>query len=205
MIAPKVIPINGACEHGSSGSMKGKPSPDPNDPNMEFVSLFLTEQRELHRYIVTLLAGHQDADDLLQETAGVLWRKFDEFQRGTSFYAWACKTAYLLILEYRRRKGREALAIDRDVLNTLATTVVEDDATDEIRITALEHCLAKLTPHDRQLIDRFYTEKVKVKEIAREMQRPEKSIYRTLGRIRLALSQCMRRWLASADGREGGQ
>lgn len=189
---PKSATSSGAEEHTSS-------------PNLEFVSLFLADQRRIHRYIVTLLSGQQDAEDLLQETAAVLWRKFHEFQAGTSFFSWACKTAYLLVLEYRRRKGREFASLDNDVLQNLATLSTRDDKVLDVRIDALQQCLSKLTPQDRQLVQRCYAAKVKAKSVAVEMGRPEKSIYRSLGRIRRALIECVRRLLASAEREGGGQ
>lgn len=182
-----------------------QPPAGPASPGMDFVSLFLADQRRIHRYIVTLLGRQQDAEDLLQETAAVLWRKFAEFQPGSSFYAWSCRTAYLNVLEYRRKRGRDATLLDEDILEKLATSYGGDDAsTTEIQVSALEACLDKLVAKDRQLIERcFRSAKVKAREVAAELGRPADSVYRSLGRIRRTLLECVRR-ATRAQEHEGG-
>jgi RNA polymerase sigma-70 factor (ECF subfamily) len=181
-------------------SVAATDSGDPDaTPNNEFVSLFLADQRRIHRYIVMLLSSQQDADDLLQETAAVLWRKFKEFERGTSFFSWASRTAYLLVLEYRRRKQREVAPLDEDVLELFVQLSSGDDSVLEVRMAALEQCLSKLTPNDRHLIERSYSGQLSGRELALELKRPEKSIYRSLGRVRRTLIECVRRLLAASE------
>jgi RNA polymerase sigma-70 factor (ECF subfamily) len=169
----------------------------------DFVSLFLAHQWRIHRYIVTLLSSQQDAEDLVQETAAVLWQKFGEFQSGTNFFAWSCKTAYLLVLEHRRKKSRGIALLDNEVLEQLAIFAASDDSSPEIRLSALDQCLSKLPPRDRELIDQCYAVNVKVREVAAERERSAKSVRKSLGRIRRALLECVRRKLAVAE-REGG-
>lgn len=189
----------------TNGFGAGRRSEHPSAPGMDFVSLFLADQRRIHRYIVTLLGRQQDAEDLLQETAAVLWRKFGEFQPGTSFYAWSCRTAYLNVLEYRRKRGREATLLDADVIEKLASYYGTEEATyGEIQISALETCLDKLTSKDRQLVERCYTSaKIRAKQIAAELGRPADSVYRSLGRIRRTLLECIRRAAAAQEHERG--
>lgn len=169
----------------------------------EFVSLFLAHQWSIHRYIAALLGSQQDAEDLVQETAAVLWKKFAEFEPGTSFYAWSCKTAYLLVLEYRRRKAREASPLEDQVLEQVAAVAAGPELAQEIRLSALAKCLEKLSPGDRKLVDQCYSADIKVKEVAANLQRTAKSVRKSLGRIRRALLECVRRREAAAE-REGG-
>lgn len=172
-------------------------------PIPRFVSLFIADQPRIYRCIVTLLGSEQDADDVLQETATVLWRKFAEFQPGTSFFAWASKSAYYAVLQHRERKGRSVPCLDQDVLEQIAALSAADDSLLNIRQTALQLCLDKLTPRDRSLIDDYYLKQTKGKDIATQLGRPEKSVFRSLGRIRRTLVECVRRMLAVAE-REGG-
>jgi RNA polymerase sigma-70 factor (ECF subfamily) len=175
-------------------------------PPGDFVSLFLADQRRLHRYIVTLLGRQQDAEDLLQETAAILWRKFGDFQPGTSFYAWACRAAYLNVLEYRRQRRRDATLLDADVLEKLALFYAAEEGTfEEFQIEALEKCLEKLIAKDRQLVERCYTTTgIRAKQVAEELNRPADSVYRSLGRIRKSLLECLRRAAAAQENGKGG-
>jgi RNA polymerase sigma-70 factor (ECF subfamily) len=169
----------------------------------DFMSLFLEDQRRVHAYIVALVARHQDADDLLQETAAVLWRRFDEFESGTNFFAWACKTAYLVVLGYRRRKGREVVTLDDDVLEKLAVFSSHSNSLLAVRVSALEQCLDKLPTKDRALLERCYSPNKRARDVAVELGRPEASVYKSLGRIRRTLADCIRRTLSLAEREEG--
>jgi RNA polymerase sigma-70 factor (ECF subfamily) len=171
-------------------------------PASEFVALFLAHQWRIHRYIVALLASHQDAEDLLQETAALLWRKFADFQPGTSFLAWSYKTAYLLVLEHRRRKNREAAPLALEVLEQLASFSTQEDSSLEIRLSALHQCLEKLTSKDRALVEHCYSTDAKVKDVAAGYGRSAKSVRKSLGRIRRMLIGCIRRTVSVA-AREG--
>ena len=42
-----------------------------------------------------------DAEDVLQEANLVLWRKFDQYQEGTNFFAWACQIIRYEVLKYQ--------------------------------------------------------------------------------------------------------
>ncbi|NLK41754.1 MAG: RNA polymerase subunit sigma-70, partial [Planctomycetes bacterium] len=51
----------------------------------EFVQLFLMSQRRIYGYVMTLVPNVSDADDIVQETASVMWTKFGEYEPGTDF------------------------------------------------------------------------------------------------------------------------
>jgi RNA polymerase sigma-70 factor, ECF subfamily len=61
----------------------------PSKPD-EFVAIYTRHQRKLYRYVAALLTRSDDAEDVLQETARVLWQKFDEYQPEEPFLPWAC-------------------------------------------------------------------------------------------------------------------
>jgi RNA polymerase sigma-70 factor (ECF subfamily) len=179
------------------------PGSGSSSPSIEFVTLFLAHQRRLYWYIALLMSGQQDVDDVLQETAVLLWRKFDEFEAGTNFYAWACKTAYLVVMGFRRREDRQAISLDDDVLSQIAVIADTGTVSQEMRIAALESCLDKLPSRDRELIERWYLSKAKVKDIALTLGRPEKTVSKSLGRIRRALHQCISRMLLATERNAG--
>jgi RNA polymerase sigma-70 factor (ECF subfamily) len=178
------------------------PTPAPDQPATDFLSLFLADQRRIYCYLVTLLASTEDAEDLLQETAKVLWTKFGEYRPGTSFFSWACQTAQYLVLNHRRRKDRHVLMLDDDVLDQLAQVPPEEAEALGVRRSILLGCLDKLSTNDRSLFERRYAASTKGKDLAAESGRPAESIYRSLARIRRLLVECVRRALAIAE-REG--
>jgi DNA-directed RNA polymerase specialized sigma24 family protein len=53
----------------------------------EFTRLYDDCAPWLYSYLFSLLRHREDAREVLQETAGVLWEKFDQYHRGTEFRA----------------------------------------------------------------------------------------------------------------------
>jgi RNA polymerase sigma-70 factor, ECF subfamily len=162
----------------------------------EFMGLFAAHHRPLFRYILALLPRLHAAEDVLQETNLVLWRRFPEFRAGTDFYAWAARVAFLQVLKYRKGSRRESFALNEDVLETLAARSIEStDYLDSAR-EALQKCLAKLRVEDRDLILRRYMSGDSGKQVADALGRPQNSVYKSLGRIRQGLLECIQRSLS---------
>ena len=162
----------------------------------EFMALFTAHHRRLFRYILALLPRLHAAEDVLQETNLVLWRRFSEFRAGTDFYAWAARVAFLQVLSYRKSSRRQLLPLDEEVLEALADRSIEStDYLDAAR-DALQHCVQKLRADDSELISRRYISGQSGKKVAEELGRPQNSVYKSLGRIRQSLLECIRQTLA---------
>jgi RNA polymerase sigma-70 factor, ECF subfamily len=179
--------------------MSFPPSTDRMD---EFITLLVGHQRQLFRYIHSLLPLAQDAEDALQETALVLWRNFDQFSPGTNFFAWACRVAYFQVLAWRKRQPVSVQALNDRVLNLIAKDASLNVAMMDARRAALDNCLKKLRPADRELIERRYAPNARRNDLARAMGRPVNSISKSLGRIRQALWDCVSKSLIT--GTEDG-
>src|SRR5262245_16710123 len=84
----------------------------------EFAELLRRDQTRLYGYIHSLVLDLNDADDLLQQTTLILWKKFGGFDRDRSFFAWACGIARLEVANFLRSRGRQRLYFS-DELNLL--------------------------------------------------------------------------------------
>ena len=51
----------------------------------QFLRLFLSSERELFRYVAALVANVDDAEEIVQQTAVVLWEKFDQYDHRQPF------------------------------------------------------------------------------------------------------------------------
>jgi RNA polymerase sigma-70 factor (ECF subfamily) len=156
----------------------------------EYVQLLISCQPQLFSYICALLGGVQDANNVLQETNLVLWKKADEFKSGTSFVAWALEVAYFKALSHSRDKMRCRLVLDQEMVEKMLA-IAQDDI-DERRV-ALRHCLSKLVDPHRELLRQRYQNEEPVKLIAKSINRTEASVKMTLRRIRLSLRECITR------------
>lgn len=168
-----------------------------------FMELFLPQQRRLYQFIVSLLANTADADDVFQETSLAIWNVYDEFQPGSDFYAWARQVAYHRVLNQWRQQKRGVRYLDPDVLELIAAQAAGPDDVADMPLAALTDCVQKLSLTDRHLIRRSYADDASGKQLADELDRPLNSIYKSLGRIRRSLLDCIERTVSSRR-REGG-
>src|SRR5690606_20150340 len=70
----------------------------------------------------------------------------------------------------------------------------------EARLNALAACVQKLSPKDREMIDRCYEPGTRIQEVANEMGRPAGTLYKALSRIRHALFDCIELAVAADMG-----
>jgi RNA polymerase sigma-70 factor (ECF subfamily) len=173
----------------------------PSEPQRteQFVRLLTEHQRALYVYILGLVANPTDADEVLQEANLVLWRKSVDFEPGTNFAAWAFRVAHFEVLAFRKRRGRERLSFEPDLLATLAEESAARADSFEARRRALAQCLSKLTDRDRDLLLRRYSTGNSAATIAGQVGRTVQATYQALHRIRTSLSLCMRRTLAAEE------
>ena len=90
------------------------------EPSFEFVQLLTSHQSRLYAYVLSLLGDRTQAEDVMQETNAVLWRKAHDFKLGTNFGAWMFKVACFQVMAHRRRLTRDRLVFDDDFLQDVA-------------------------------------------------------------------------------------
>jgi RNA polymerase sigma-70 factor (ECF subfamily) len=129
----------------------------------------------------------------------VLWRRFDDFSPGTSFYRWACGVAHLEVLKFRERRRRDSRAFSSDFINEISAAMAEGGDQIDRRHQALTSCLEKLRDTDRKLILLRYSDRETTESVAKTLERPIKSVYTALTRIRDSLLVCINRTLAAED------
>lgn len=165
----------------------------------EFIRLLRLNTSQVLAYINALLVNWNDAEDLFQETCLVLWQKYDNFQPGTNFLAWALRIAELKVMNFQTTQSRRVAfaaslrdAIKADFANQSAQDVTAN-------LMALSGCMDRLTPNDRKMATLCYGECLPVRQVADAMGRPPQSVYRSLRRIRSWLLDCIRRELKQVD------
>jgi RNA polymerase sigma-70 factor, ECF subfamily len=164
---------------------------DDTEKNKQLMLLVTQHQRRIFSYIYTLVPDRHDAEDLLQETIRVIVEKFYEFELGTDFVAWACQIAWWRVRAARQKYARSKVIFDDGVLEAVAQTAAAMVEEIDSRHVALEHCLAKLHPRDRELVITRYEPGNGVEEAARRSGRSVVAAYKALGRIRKLLLDCV--------------
>jgi RNA polymerase sigma-70 factor (ECF subfamily) len=171
---------------------------DEQAKRIRFAEHLREHQSRLLGYIHTLVRDVNDADDLFQQTAVILWNKFDAYDPARSFLSWACGVARLEVSNFIRSRSRKKLYLSDD-LNLLLIEAYDEmpEPEPEDRREALTRCLSKLRERDRELLLKAYDEEADgVTAMADRMGRSSQSVHNSLRRIRLALYECIRTTLA---------
>lgn len=165
----------------------------------ELVRLLRLHTGQMLAYINALVLNWNDAEDLFQETCLVLWQKFNEFEPGTNFLAWALRIADHKVMNFQTTCSRRAAftARLRDALKADFAERTGDDAV--ASLAALADCMEKLPHEDRDLATVCYGDGVPVRKAAATINRSPESVHRSLRRIRKWLLDCVHRSLRQAD------
>jgi RNA polymerase sigma-70 factor (ECF subfamily) len=165
----------------------------PGEDPERFVRLFVEAQREILRYIMALVPDIDDAQEILQETAVDLWRKFDRYDPAFPFAPWACRFAFRRVLKHREQQTRRLKCLSIESLTQIATERSEKDGILEDRRRALETCLQQLREADRLVVEHRYSRQMSVAQIAGITGRSTSTLYKALDRIRRGLFECVNR------------
>lgn len=159
----------------------------------EFVRLISMHHRKLLGYICSLVGRREDAEDVLQRASIVMWQKFDTFESGTDFLAWASTFAFYESKNFLRLANRGKLLFDDQLLDMLAYQRKSDLDQQAVRLEAIEDCVKELDARNRDLILRAYTEPSTVPDIAAELRLAPSTVYNRLCLVRKMLAECVRR------------
>jgi RNA polymerase sigma-70 factor, ECF subfamily len=165
----------------------------------EFANLVRLHSGQMLGYINALLLNWSDTDDLFQDTCVVLWQKFDQFEPGTNFLAWALRVADNQVLKFRTKQARLRVfteSLRREMMADIAERNAEEAAAS---LAALSDCMDRLTASDRQMITQCYCDGIPVCQVAVELGRSQQSVHNSLCRIRKWLFACVRRKLNRED------
>ena len=165
--------------------------------NESFVRLLVRHEHQVYSYILALLPNVTNADEVMQETSIVAWRKFDQFEPGTDFVRWVCQLARYEVLQFRERCARYRLHFSDEFVQAVASEAESHAGESDVRHHALEDCLTQLKSRDREIVRLRFESGASVKSVAQRMDRTSDAIYKALKRIRVALLRCVDRRLAT--------
>ena len=171
------------------------------DRGAQFVRLFVQHQRRIHALILALVPNGPDADDILQETSAVLWEKFDEFESGTNFSAWALRIARYQVMAYYSTKRRTRARLSDETIDLVVEKMAARPAREDVRAAALAGCLEGLDREDRVLLEQRYRGEVPTEELARASGRTVFAVYKALDKIHDRLLLCVQGKLKSESAR----
>ena len=169
----------------------------------EFVRLLVAHQSLIRAFVISLMPGAPDVDDVVQNTSQVLWTKRRTFTLGTNFKAWALTTARFQVMAHQQRmKAEKRAPLDDDVLDMVAGMVEKMDPTETNRqYEDLQECLSLLPIRDQELVIHRYWKRAGLMDYARASGRSVGSLKVSLYRIRDSLRDCLGRKAQLREGR----
>jgi RNA polymerase sigma-70 factor (ECF subfamily) len=165
-----------------------------------FMRLWTAAQPAVAGYIRSLIRG-TDADDVLQETALTLFRRFADYDPARPFVAWALGVAKFQVLGHRRDAARSFLTFDSPLLERYTDGWADSCPSSDYRAGALENCFGELTGRARQVLQMRYFEGFTAEEIARRTASSGAAVRMMLQRIRDSLRACVEHQLSTEEGR----
>ena len=160
-----------------------------------FIKLYLANERRIYGFVRALVPNWSDVDDVIQETAAVLWSKFDQFHKGTNFSAWALKIAHFQVLNYYKNQKKDKLYFSDEMLSLLAEKNFKNPNTDE-RLSILKKCLQKLKAYELSLIQLRYEPDGSTRKVAEQTGKQLHVLYRLYNKIHAKLLFCIRQKLS---------
>lgn len=159
-----------------------------------FLKLLMQNQAKIHAYIQSLIPGYADADDVLQNTSEIMWRRFDRFQPGTNFLSWALSCAHYEILNFRKKQSQKRECIfNNEIFEQMLPVVDRHIKSIDPRREALEHCLDKLDETGKSIINMRYNMELRPKEIGLRLGYTVDNVYKVISRMHHKLMLCIER------------
>lgn len=147
-------------------------------------------------YVGAAIRGFQDAEDVTQQVALTVARRFDEYDASRPFIAWALWLAKSRIIDFYRKRDREKVIFDDEVLDKLAAALVERQPERSARQVALETCLEKLPEKSRTMLNLRYMEEQPIEAVAQAIRSTPGSVRVMLFRVREVLAECIQQQIA---------
>lgn len=179
------------------------PVPDDATDDAKYVQLIADHQNIIRNFIISLLPGAPGVDDVFQNTNAVIWRKRETFAMGSNFRAWALSIArFQAMAHLQQLRRRRWVSLDPDVAELIADDVEDRaDAEDmDGKLSALEECLGKLRPQDRELLVQRYWHRTRLQDFAVVSGRSVSALKVTLFRLRAGLKKCVEGQMLKGKG-----
>jgi RNA polymerase sigma-70 factor (ECF subfamily) len=162
----------------------------------DFLRLYVEHEPSLRGFVRSLVPTLEDSNDVMQEAAMALWKRFGSLDAPENFRRWAFGVARLEALEFLRKKSRDRHVFGEDLLAQLADDAEEmvDQFVEERK--ALDVCLQKLPSDQRSLVEAAYAPGARMDELAARIGRTAMAVYKSLHRIRMMLTDCTKRELS---------
>ena len=163
----------------------------------ELAANWTAAQHTVAAYIRSMVTDFHQSEEVLQRVAVTLVRKYDQYERGRPFVAWALGVAKLEALMFLREGRTERLVFDDALLDRIAEGH-ERASRERVPFPQfVNECVDQLDGRSWRAIRLRYDGDLKTAQIAREMQISDGAARMLLSRARGLLRKCLETRIAS--------
>jgi len=156
-----------------------------------FEPIVLEYQNLVYTVCLNIVGNPSDAENMAQETFLAAYRSLDGY-RGGGLKSWLCRIAVNQSVDHVRRRARYAFEELQEGMAASGESV-EEAAERKERREKLETILSGLPDKYLAVVKAFYYRQMPVKEIARRLELPERTVETRLYRAKKILRE---RWEA---------
>jgi RNA polymerase sigma-70 factor (ECF subfamily) len=150
-------------------------------------------------YIRAFVPHVPDAEDIMQETALVMWCRFDQFKEDGDFAAWGIGIARHFVLKLEHKRFNKRIKFSSEIVALLEKSMATHARYNDARVAAVQRCRGKLPAQDAELVRLKYDEGYSTVKIARITGRPLQGLYKVMARIHRDLLYCVERTLRTMN------
>ncbi len=140
---------------------------NPDRADKAFAMLLEKYQERLYWQIRKIVIGHDDADDVLQNTMLKVWRAMGDFRAESGLFTWLYRIATNEALSFLKQKKKRSFAPWVDVEQKLSDSLESDEwfNGDEIQLK-LQQAILKLPEKQRIVFNMKYFEEMKYEKMS---------------------------------------
>ena len=161
----------------------------------QFFRLYNAAQKRVYAYLLMLVHNHNDAEDLLQETASILWEQYHQFDKNGSFAAWAIGIARNKALDFLKQKRTSRPLFEDEFYQEISAFAENESKNTDKRLNALRNCVKKLSADNQKLLNLRFEKGITIKRISQMSEHSADAIYKKISRIYSHLHNCIHRTL----------
>lgn len=151
-------------------------------------------------YILSLIPDFHRAEDVLQQVAVVLVRRFHEYEAGRPFLPWALGIARNVSFEGRREMAKSRLPLlDDDLIESVQEMFEEESEASLCIRQALRTCLQGLRERTLEVLRLRYAEDLMPQDVAKRLGVTAGAVRVMLHRSREGLRACIERSMREAN------
>ncbi len=160
-----------------------------------FIRLLMLNDKSIYAYILSLVSNANDADDIMQETSAVMWRKFSEFNTNMDFVPWAITIARYQVLSFYKQKKRSKIVYSDDLMDSIKAEVEKKLPEMDDHLYALKKCIKRLNHVDQILVKLRYDKGYTLENIGAHLSKSTRATFYAMSRVHQVLTQCIKRTL----------